>query len=205
MFPSVKCIVACGLLVLGLAASGLAQQTGTPPVFAKRNSVYLSFEPNANQQGYAANYDRLLYQSGRHKWFGGLHFGAMSFINSARPFPTRRAWVLSGAVSANYSLALGPRGHGHLDLGASYTYERMSGVFSQPLSFPMGGIAEEEATWRVFGAHVFAPYVGYRYQRPQGGLTWRGGIEPFRYFTTSTMQSENLWNMALHVGVGWSF
>ncbi len=209
MKPAHKIILclAC-LLGAGLANPALAQPTADRQErFAARNSLQLT-------GGYGSlsglQYDRLLYQSGRHKFFGGLGFGVTTATVSSAPFPYRRSWTFTGTLSFDYSRTFSRRtNHHHLDFGLCfYQLNGKSLVGARSLSSVSGVVVafSEEVSWIARSEQIFAPRIGYRYQRLRGGFTWRAGVHPFFFSPRPSGAGEGfVFFPTPHASLGWSF
>ncbi|MCU0449275.1 MAG: hypothetical protein MUC97_05410 [Bernardetiaceae bacterium] len=140
--------------------------------------------------GYATiNYERAVWQQGKHQL--GLRaglFGIPTTVGqSMGPFPsyTRMSW--SGALGANYVRGTGNH---HLELSLTYTFLRyhlLAGSREwETLYDPFQEVAlydDSYVEWKQY--HFLSARVGYRYQKPNGGLVFRAGITPVTQFLSS--------------------
>jgi hypothetical protein len=200
MPASSKFSVLIGLLwAINFAQPSLAQLANGVAPFAKRNTVRLT----GGQFSLAGlQYERLLYQSGRHKLFGGLGLGVTTYTLSRAPFQYRRGWAGTASTSLVYSIGLGQRQYHHLDFGLTYYMARGTGLQG---TWSQGVIVQEDVSWVRQTFHTLAPQVGYRYQRPQGGFTWKLGVQPFFYHLPGSLAPGLAPIPFPYAGLGWSF
>jgi hypothetical protein len=140
--------------------------------------------------GYATiNYEYLAWQQDKHKI--GLRAGLFGIPTTVGkntgPFPsyTRMAW--SGALGANY---LRGTGNHRLELGITYTYQRyhlLNGRREWDTFYdPFYEVPLLDNTFvELKQYHFLSARVGYRYQKPSGGLVFRAGITPITQFLSS--------------------
>jgi hypothetical protein len=209
MKPSLFVLSVSIALFSCLTAPAFAQ-TADLARFEKRNSIQLNSVIGAGLLG--LGYERLLYQSGRHKVFAGLYTGVSTTVESSEPFPFRRGWHFGGTVGVDYSRALGQKNKHHLDLGLSYAVNRaqlMGGSRSSSWSSVGGyGPVREDVYWSISVNHFLMPRVGYRFQKPGGGFTWRGGVIPFSFALAQRHPQFSRrfdWLPFPYATVGWSF
>jgi hypothetical protein len=173
--------------------------------FTKRNSLQVN-------SILGLSYERLLFQSARHKVFAGLHTGVTTTVESSEPFPFRRGWQFGGTLSVDYSLGIGSKNRHHLDVGLSYGANQtqfLAGTQRSSWSSTSGFMsAEEDVYWTRNTNHFILPRIGYRFQKPGGGFTWRGGLSPFIQYLPPS--SRNLprsieWLPLPYASLGWSF
>jgi hypothetical protein len=201
----------CLALVLA-AAPALAQTKADPQErFAKRNSVMLNgFIVGAASVGY----ERLLYQSGRHKFFGGIAATAFPALESDAPFPRRWGWYFGAGLTANYSFTTSRRTNNHhFDVGLYHRFVRQDAIQGiqrsynvDPITLQRNNEIYEDISWAKLSFHSLAPAIGYRYQRPQGGFTWRAGLQPFSVDLPGGVYDFGVAFFPFpYAGLGWSF
>jgi hypothetical protein len=203
------CFALCGWV--GLANLGWSQEVTQPSPWAKRNNVTL----NGLIAGPASlGYERLLYQSGRHKLFGALNLGAFPLVESSAPFPHRVGWYFSGGLGLNYSITTSRRNQNHhFDAGFYHHLARQQVLNGLQRDYNFSWIdgsrineVYEDVYWGTLNSHVIAPRIGYRYQRPQGGFTWRAGLHPFFVNLPGHWSGFGFeWLPIPHASLGWSF
>jgi hypothetical protein len=176
--------------------------------------------------GYATiNYERLVWQQGKH-WLGlraGL-FGVPTTVGqNMGPFPSYTHMSWSGALGANYVRGTGNH---HLEMGLTYTslrYHLLAGrrewdTFNNPFREVIT-FDDSYVEWKYY--HFLSARVGYRYQKPSGGLVFRAGITPFTQFLSNyqdytlgagfLLRSRNLTGAQTiflpvpDLSIGWSF
>ncbi len=206
-----KSILIGGWLALSLAAPALAQQADPQERFVKRNSVTLNgFMVGAASVGY----ERLLYQSGRHKFFGGIAATAFPARESSAPYPTRWGWYFGAGLNFNYSITTSRRTNNHhFEVGLQQRFTRQNVIQGlqrswniDPITLERNNEVYENIYWAKINSHSIAPAIGYRYQRPQGGFTWRAGLQPFLVNLPGHWSGFGIDFIPFpYAGLGWSF
>lgn len=155
----------CLLLALCLvlfAVPALAQNT-VPPVTAK-NTVFVEFLGNGGV--YSLNYDRIFFQRDRFK---------TSFRVGASLMPHKsyvaENYFFSMTLPVEINGMWGSNRH-HFEAGLGYT----PFYWSRQNTANMPGVREN----RRF-SNMLISRIGYRYQRPEGGLFFRAALMPNYY------------------------
>jgi hypothetical protein len=175
-----KLIIFIAALLVGSSQVAIAQ------VSLAKNSLYAEL----SGWGYATiNYERLVWQEGKHRL--GLRAGIFGIPTTVGqnmgPFPSYTHMSWSGALGANYVRGTGKH---HLELGLTYTFLRYHLLAGrrvwQTYNDPFREVAvydDSFVEWKQY--HFLSARVGYRYQKPSGGLVFRAGISPFTLFLSS--------------------
>lgn len=139
-----KVIIVSSFLILFF--NNIYSQEKSRPDDIERNTVYLE----AFGQGFAwsANYDRLFNTN---KTFMNSFTLGATFVPSAVGFGSGETYI---GMPVSYNWLLGKRSH-HLELGIGLT--------------PMFALSAGDNRSDIFYLAA-APKIGYRFQRPQGGL-----------------------------------
>lgn len=148
-----RLVFAFAVLISLVSVTAAAQSP--PPPFTARNTVY--FEGGGNALLYSINYERMVV-------------GGLTARVGVAVFPAWFPWVGEGddgaalvmvPVQAGYVFGTGDH---HLEIGAGATFGNASVDI---------GDLEGREEW-VYGSGT----VGYRFQRPQGGVVFRATVTP---------------------------
>ncbi|CAN5919669.1 hypothetical protein BH24BAC1_BH24BAC1_38330 [soil metagenome] len=169
------------LWLLMLAGPALAQEP--TPALTARNTFFAELYGNGGQ--YSLNFDRVFFQSGRFK--SSLRVGAS--IRPARVNLAGDRFVV-GTLPLELNGLWGGGSH-HLEMGLGFTpgyHGRATHIDSR--SF-----------------HAYSARLGYRYQKPGGGLFFRAGLTPsLRSIKYPNLERKYHLNWAHGgIGLGWSF
>lgn len=168
-----------------------------------KNSVNVNGLLGASMTG--IGYERLIYQSSRHKLFASLHYGLSVIKGSDRPFTVRYEWTHAITPGLDYSYSLGKNSNRHhLDFGVHFSASRAEVLTGTLASSSPGGVIEENVAWQPSREQLLLPRIGYRYRKPEGGFTWQGGIYPVIYHFSRPADRLELFPLP-HVSIGWSF
>jgi hypothetical protein len=174
--------------------------------FAKRNSLQLNALVGSAITG--IGYQRLLYQSNRHKLFGTVNYVVSATNGSRAPFNFRREWSHGFSTAIDYSISIGRKtGNHHFDMGVNYTCawsQILYGTLNTRNSNGQDNLVED-ISWGTLNQQFLFPRIGYRYQKPQGGFTWQGGIYPFYYDAAGVYRPRLVFFPLPHASIGWSF
>ncbi len=168
------------LLMFLLALPALAQDK------VAKNAIY------AELTGWAlpsVNYERVVRQSPGHTLAlrAGLMFvpGRTDTFFGAFPARPTANWVVP--LGLNY---LAGKGRNRLELGLQYHYIQRQGLEGNrtagrlnPLDPSSPSVpVTDNTTFETWSHHLVNLRVGYRYQKPEGGFTFRAGITPVNWF-----------------------
>lgn len=133
--------------------------------FTARNGLYL--EAGGSSGRYAVNYSRIIHQKGKLKFNASVGF---SMWRSSIDFKSYTSTKWLPALPMEFTGFYG-RGNHHLELGFGLISYLDQGIDPDPNTFKL----DENM---VFGANI-STRIGYRYQKPEGGLFFRVGYTPF--------------------------
>jgi hypothetical protein len=169
-------------LITGLLLSPWRIAAQIAPMHIK-NAVYAEL----SGWGYATlNYERQVWQQGKHKVIGrvGLLGVPERLGVDDGPYPSHQTIGWSGVASAIYLRGLGNH---HLELGLTYTYMRhrllvgdrsWDYIVDPPTYIPIF----DDTRLTTLQHHFASARLGYRFQRPKGGLVFRLGVTPVTCF-----------------------
>jgi len=140
----------------------------------------------------------------------GFKFFQLGLERNTSTFPYRRSWAFTGTLSFDYSRTFSRQTNNHhLDFGLCFYQVNGKTLVGSRGSFSVSSVIvafREEVSWVDQNYQLLAPRIGYRYQRPQGGFTWRAGIHPFFYSPRSRAAGGGaVFFPTPHVGLGWNF
>jgi hypothetical protein len=171
------------LFIISIQTSQLFGQTKNDSIPFSKNSVYIEFLGNCLYG--SINYDRIFY----HKNINELsfHIGLYPYIR--RSFAT---------ATTELSYLIGRKNHFSTALGISY----MHGLYAEG---PLIGNGEHEI---IGGGYiVFIPRIGYRYQRPNGGVFFRidvgisfKSLKLYNYYGSSMPLEAKQFNAGISIG-----
>ncbi|WP_187264744.1 hypothetical protein [Pontibacter beigongshangensis] len=201
MKPSVT-ILSCFPLLLLFSTSAYAQRL--PEEFTKKNSIYV--EAGGLTPGYSLNYDRMVFQRNSLKVLARAGVSAFTVRNRTRQalseFGDKRA--LDYGLISEVSVVMGKRNH-HFETGLGYSYSNTVGYHKRKEN----GVLTD--FYRiVFHGHHLVSHIGYRYQKPSGGLVLRAGLKPVLISKSVNnakylSNSYNFFDLSAGVSLGWSF
>ena len=161
-------------------------------IFTAKNSVYLELLGNSNS--YGLNFSRVIHQKGAFKLAPSLGF-SLIYRERSQPMSSFISPSLSGEINALWG-----RSKGHLELGMGLvTHREIQFVIDE--SFPNN--IREEPFW---GTRI-TPRIGYRYQKPNGGIFFRAAYTPWIEFDgfEGTEEKVRFIPLGLGISLGWSF
>lgn len=160
----------------------------------KRNSIYGEFAGISGSVS-SINYDRILHENENSFIDLTLGFGYFPFFKDLDP-------IIGIPVSINYTYGSGVH---HFEAGAGLTYN--SGINRETLIYEVDGInisysyketKYEVALWSSFR-------IGYKYQKPNGGLFIRLGLTPLlKIKTLSVFKDDRNIFPAFGLGIGYT-
>ncbi|MHA7130252.1 hypothetical protein [Algoriphagus namhaensis] len=146
-------------------------------------------ELGGTSTGYAINYSYIFYQKRKLKFAAGVGFSLRHQEQDVR--------IASGFLIPSFSTeitALWGKSKGHLELGTGFVaYRSKQFIFYE--DFP-GNIRE-----RVYWGKTIAPRIGYRYQKPDGGLFFRAAYTPWVRFKNLEGDGERVNFLAFGIGL----
>lgn len=164
---------------------------GEAETFTAKNAVFISVGGSAL---YAVNYDRIFYQKEKLKLSGSMGF---SMLRRKTENPVLSAINWSPYIPVEFSAFWGKSNH-HLEIGTGVT------VFSLP-DFQLDEenliMTQEGVKW---DASVIMR-IGYRYQKPEGGLFFRVGYTPGFNLNLSSENAVDFYPAWVGLSVGKSF
>ncbi|WP_146260455.1 hypothetical protein [Algoriphagus chordae] len=158
--------------------------------FSGRNMIFLEIGGNAGQ--YAFNYGRLFYQKESFKLTVNVGF-------SLWMDPIENSTVWNPALPLELSALLGKSKH-NFEFGVGLTPYLEADITS---SFESGELVQTKGPRNL--ASILPFRIGYRYQKPEGGLLFRVGYTPFFKFSNSSDEKIEFQALQVGLGVGWSF
>ena len=175
-----RCLYTLFIVVMP-ALQLMAQKQADP--FTAKNAAYL--ELAGNGIFYSLNYERVIYQKGLFKSAARVGITALPSKIAAETF-----W--SGALPLELVGFIGRSRH-HFEFGVGYTPYLYAKSTISPI------IAEEEFdAYRV--ASIVPFRLGYRYQKPEGGLFFRAGYLPALDFTPERINKLHLMHGGISIG-----
>ena len=161
-----KCILCFSMLMLLSSLSLLAQQEVIP--FKAKNAVFIELAGNSMHY-YSLNYERMFYQKGIFK--SAARVGITAFPRKIETEP-KAFWDFALPLEV---VGLIGRFRHHLELGVGFTPK-----YYADSKFEIGSRGYEFDRYQFSSAIPFR--IGYRYQKPDGGLLFRAGLMPTRSF-----------------------
>lgn len=185
-------IILCICLLCSLIEPARSQ--GPSEQFAKRNTIYAAFA-GISGSVCSINYDRILFEKENAFVDLTIGFGYYPFFKNVDP-------IIGVPVAINYTRGSGSH---HYELGVGLTYN--SGINRQTHLYVLDGIdwsdsyietENEHAIWSSFR-------VGYKYQKPDGGIFVRIGLTPLlKIKTLSAYKDDNKLFPAIGIGLGYT-
>jgi hypothetical protein len=180
------------LIALFLFSQNKAVAQTEAEIFTAKNSIHAEFTlPIFN---YSLNYGRMIYQKDRLKVAISAGF---SLRYRSRTEPVSSYW--SPFIPLEITAFWGKSKH-NLELGIGYyTYQERRYFFDE--DFPTN--IREEPYW----GKTLVPRIGYRYQKPAGGLFFRAGYTPTFGFESFEVDEDKVGFNPYGIGLslGWSF
>jgi hypothetical protein len=172
---------------------GFINSQDTDKTFTKRNSFYGEFLGTSGSVC-SINYDRIFKQNENSLIDLSLGFGYFPFFKEVNP-------IIGIPVSINLTNGLGNH---HFEIGVGFTYN--SGIAQRKETFESyGSSLDSYSTTESLQALWFSFRLGYKYQKPTGGLFLRIGITPlFKLKTFSTFDNDNSVFPLFGLGVGYT-
>jgi|GEM_PF-472640 len=164
-------------------------------IFTAKNSIY--GELGGTSYGYAINYGFIFHQKERLKYSASAGF-SMRYQKFFEP-------IISGFLIPSFSTeitALWGKSKGHLEFGAGFVaYRNKEFIFDQGIPFPDN--IREEPYW----GKIIVPRIGYRFQKPEGGLFFRAAYTPWIVFENFEVAEYKVDFQPFGIGLslGWSF
>jgi len=183
------------ILLISICCSylGLKGQDEKLPLF-KKNTVYAEFAGTSGSIS-SVNYDRILLQK------EGLMFNLTLGIGY---FPSINNWNPIIGLPVTFNASFGKAKH-HFELGTGLTYnsglEQSSLLYYQSINTNNSNtnVKSMEALFWTFR-------IGYKLQKPNGGLFLRGGFTPLINIKTfSDFKGESNFIPAFGAGIGYTF
>jgi hypothetical protein len=191
LYPSLKVILLCSISFVFSPNKVLAQAEveTESEIFTSKNSVYSEFSgPIFN---YSLNYGRLIYQKDRLKVAVSAGF---SLRYRSRTAPVSSYW--SPFIPLEVSAFWGKSKH-HLGLGVGFFATRDRRYFFDE---DFSNNIREESYW----GKTLVPRIGYRYQKPAGGLFFRAAYTPTFSFDGDEDKVAFI-PYGIGLSLGWSF
>ena len=165
----------------------------TDKTFNKRNSFYGEFLGTSGSVC-SINYDRILIQNKNSLVDLSLGYGYFPFFKDVNP-------IIGIPISIN--LTTGLSNH-HFEIGAGLTYN--SGIVQRKYDYAaIGGSLVSNSTAESLVALWCSFRLGYKYQKPNGGLFLRIGFTPlFKLKTFSIFDNGNNIFSLFGLGVGYT-
>ena len=162
-------------------------------IFTAKNSIY--GELGGTSYGYAVNYGFIFHQKERLKYSASAGF-SMRYQNWFEPIFSGY-WIPSFMTEIT---ALWGKSKGHLEFGTGFVaYRNKQFIFDK--DFP--GNRRERQYWNK----TIVPRIGYRYQKPDGGLFFRAAYTPWIDFNNfeGAEHKVNFFPFGIGLSLGWSF
>jgi hypothetical protein len=162
-------------------------------IFTAKHAIYGELGGTSN--GYAINYGLIFHQKGRLKYSASAGFFMRYRNEDVRISPG--FWVPTFSTEIT---ALWGKSKGHLEFGTGFVaYRSKQFIFDR--DFPRN-IRE-----RQYWGKTIVPRIGYRYQKPEGGLFFRAAYTPWIKFNNIEGDGEKVKFLPFGIGLslGWSF
>jgi hypothetical protein len=162
-------------------------------IFTAKNSIY--GELLGTSYGYAINYGFIFHQKEKLKFSTSAGF-SLRYRKGSEP-------IFSGYLIPAFSTeitALWGKSKGHLEFGTGFVVNRNKQfIFDE--DFPRN-IRE-----RQYWGKTIVPRIGYRFQKPDGGLFFRAAYTPWIKFNNIEGDGEKVKFLPFGIGLslGWSF
>jgi hypothetical protein len=162
-------------------------------IFTAKHAIY--GELGGTSTGYAINYGFIFHQKERLKYSASAGFSMRYQNEDVR--------VSSGFLIPSFSTeitALWGKSKGHLEFGTGFVaYRSKQFIFDE--DFPRN-IRE-----RQYWSKTIVPRIGYRFQKPDGGLFFRAAYTPWIIFNNIEGDEEKVKFLPFGIGLslGWSF
>lgn len=162
-------------------------------IFTAKHAIY--GELGGTSTGYAINYGFIFHQKQKLKYSAGAGFSMRYQDEIIRSFSG--FWVPSFSTEIT---ALWGKSKGHLEFGTGFVaYRDKQYIFDE--DFP------RNIRIRQYWGKTIVPRIGYRYQKPDGGLFFRAAYSPWIGFRNLEGDEEKVNFLAFGIGLslGWSF
>lgn len=162
-------------------------------IFKAKHAIY--GELGGTSTGYAINYGFIFHQKERLKFAAGAGFFMRYQDEDVR--------ISSGFLRPSFSTeisALWGKSKGHLEFGTGFVaYRSKQFIFDE--NFP------RNIRVRQYWGKIIVPRIGYRYQKPDGGLFFRAAYTPWIRFKNLEGDEEkvNFNPFGIGLSLGWSF
>lgn len=162
-------------------------------IFTSKHAIYA--ELGGTSTGYGINYSLIFHQREWLKYSASAGFSLRYQNEDVR--------VASGFLIPSYSTeitALWGKSKGHLEFGTGFVaYRSKQFIFDE--DFPRN-IRE-----RQYWGKTIVPRIGYRFQKPEGGLFFRAAYTPWIRFKNLEGDDEKVDFLPFGIGLslGWSF
>jgi hypothetical protein len=159
---------------------GFIDSQETDKTFTKRNSFYGEFLGTSGSVC-SINYDRILKQNENSLIDLSLGFGYFPFFKEVNP-------IIGIPISINLTNGLGNH---HFEIGAGLTYN--SGIVQRKETVESyGSSLDSYSITESLQVLLFSFRIGYKYQKPNGGLFFRLGLTPLlKLKTFSKFDNDN--------------
>ena len=191
-FPK-KCIL-LALFLLSMFENKLIAQSENESkveIFTAKNLMFAEFLGNSG--AYALNYGRIFFQKERLKISANAGF---SLLYKSEDEPLHSGYLVPAFIP-EISAFFGKSKH-HLEFGIGFNAARQKN-YSFDEDFP-NNIKEQ-----VYWSKSIIPRIGYRYQKPEGGLFFRAGYTPSISFESLDDTAEKVDFIPLGAGISLGF
>lgn len=184
------------ILLLMVAQNGLFAQTDKGAqgnTFTSKNTLFGEFSIPFST--YSLNYGRIIHQKDKLKIAVNAGF-SMLYRNRSEPVSSYWAPFIPLEITSLWG-----RSHHHFEIGLGF-YATRDKYYLIDENYPNN--IKEESYW----GKSIVPRIGYRYQRPEGGLFIRAGYTPsfdFESIKGAADKKVSFFPFALGIGIGFSF
>lgn len=180
------------LFILGLSVDSHAQKD--PETFTAKQVAFAELGGSAGR--YAVSYGRIFHQQDQLKLSGSLGFSMWHHNTSNWFYNTSRSVYWLPAIPVEISALFGQTNH-HLEIGAGFN----ANLTPTPKRDPVTAELTDDIVWDS----VVVLRIGYRYQKPEGGLFFRVGYTPFFSPPSRPNEGANFQPISAGISVGKSF
>ncbi|MEB2781087.1 hypothetical protein U3A58_11845 [Algoriphagus sp. C2-6-M1] len=162
-------------------------------IFTAKHAIY--GELVGTSTGYAINYGFIFHQKQKLKYSASAGFSMRYQNEIVRSFSG--FWIPSFSTEIS---ALWGKSKGHLEFGTGFVaYRDKQFIFDE--DFP------RNIRVRQYWGKTIVPRIGYRYQKPHGGLFFRAAYTPWIEFNNieGTEDKVNFQPFGIGLSLGWSF
>lgn len=173
---------------------GWVRSQDTEKIIIKNNTFYTEIL-GISGSVFSFNYDRILTKD--NNFFLDLTMG-VGYL------PSIKDWNPVYGIPVSLNISSGHNYH-HFEFGIGLTYNS-GNVQNQKITESFGGSINSNITYESLRAFWCSIRLGYKYQKPTGGLFFRVGFTPFiKLKTYSTYETNDIILPLIGLGIGYTF